>query len=236
MLASIDLAADGAAGHPYRGRHLRQNFLIFPRGNAAHQRPQHMLAEPTVLAQHFIGRNFHLAFGLVPQAGPLHFDLAVRQLNAAPLRAVMADVPAGLAGSTRSGDLLGAQHQDQFQSLVADLVDHGFHHLAGAFDQVDDGKQDLSVGLTELLDDGGRLARSAGHDVIRFLHGGWLLSDSSWQPDSIETGATAAYQPSTRLGTPSDAKLHPLHAQRVGRVPLLPVGDRIASDICTEVS
>src|SRR6266853_4135471 len=55
------------------------------------------------------------------------------------------------------------------------FVQHGLYHLAGAFDQMDDGKQDLSVTLAELLDDGGRLAGSASHNMIRFLHGGWLL-------------------------------------------------------------
>src|ERR1700674_2425452 len=49
------------------------------------------------------------------------------------------------------------------------------YHLAGAFDQMDDGKQDLSVALAELLDDGGRLPGSASHNIVRFLHGGWLL-------------------------------------------------------------
>jgi len=37
-------------------------------------------------------------------------------------------------------------------------MDDVFDHLAGILDQGDDWKQDLSVGLTELLDDGGRLA------------------------------------------------------------------------------
>ncbi|HEV2381076.1 MAG TPA: two-component regulator propeller domain-containing protein [Terriglobia bacterium] len=56
----------------------------------------------------------------------------------------------------------------------------------------------------ELLDDGGRLAGSASHDVVSSLHGGRLLSVFCvWQPDSIESAPTAAYQPSTKLGTPS---------------------------------
>src|SRR5262249_23233181 len=61
---------------------------------------------------------------------------------------------------------------------MANLVDHMFHHLAGILDQVDDGKEDLSIGLAELLDNGGRLAGSASHDMVSFLHGGRLLSDS----------------------------------------------------------
>ena len=68
---------------------------------------------------------------------------------------MVADIPFGLAGRPGSGDLLGAQHQDLFQHLMANLVDHVFHHLAGILDQVDNGKQDLSIGLAELLDDGG---------------------------------------------------------------------------------
>src|SRR5215510_11730324 len=63
---------------------------------------------------------------------------------------------------------------------MADLMDHVFDYLTGILDQVDDGKQDLSVGLAELLDDGGRLAGSASHDVISFLHGGRLLSVSAF--------------------------------------------------------
>lgn len=41
-----------------------------------------MLAEAPVLAQLFIGGNFHFPFGLMPQAGPLYLHLAVRQLYA----------------------------------------------------------------------------------------------------------------------------------------------------------
>src|SRR4051794_11231821 len=86
---------------------------------------------------------------------------------------------------------------------MPDLVDYVLDYLAGILYQVDDGKQDLAVGLAELLDDGGRLARSAGYDVVSFLHGGRLLSDSSLATGFYRTGPTAAYQPSTRLGTPS---------------------------------
>ena len=86
------------------------------------------------------------------------------------------DIAAGFAWRACAGHLLGAQHQDLFQHLVPELMDHGLDYMAGILDEVHDGKQDLSVGLAELLDDGGRLARSAGHDVISFLHGGRLLS------------------------------------------------------------
>jgi hypothetical protein len=55
--------------------------------------------------------------------------------------------------------LLGAQHQNLFQHLVSDFMDHAFDHMAGILDEVDDGKQDLSIGLAELLDDGGRPIR-----------------------------------------------------------------------------
>src|SRR4051812_30200412 len=59
---------------------------------------------------------------------------------------------------------------------MPDLIDDRLHHLAGILNQVDEGKQDLTIGLAELLDDGGRLLRGAGHHMIRFLHGGRLLS------------------------------------------------------------
>jgi hypothetical protein len=111
---------------------------------------------------------------------------------------VVPDITTGLARRAWAGHLLGAQDQDLFQSLVSDLMDHGFYYLAGVLDQVNDGKQDLPIGSTELLDDSGRLPRSAGHNVIRSLHGGRLLSVFCvWQPDSIESAPTAAYQPST---------------------------------------
>ena len=74
-------------------------------------------------------------------------------------------------------------------------------HLASILDEVDDGKQDLSVGQPELLDDGGRLASSASHDVVSFLHAVGFFRIRVWQPDSIESAPTAAYQPSTKLGT-----------------------------------
>src|SRR6266550_8901204 len=88
----------------------------------------------------------------------------------------MSNLAAGLARSTCSGNLFGTQFENHLQGLYADLVNHRFDDVAGALDQVDDGKQDLTVGLAELLNDGGRLARGAGHDVVRFLHGGWFLS------------------------------------------------------------
>src|SRR3954449_1748196 len=59
---------------------------------------------------------------------------------------------------------------------MPDLIDDRLHHLAGILNQADEGKQDLTIGLAELLDDGGRLWRGAGHHMIRFLHGGRLLS------------------------------------------------------------
>ena len=154
--ASVDgFAADGAARHPDRLRHLRQNFLVFPGRDTPQQRTQHMLPKASILPQHFIGGDLHFAFGLVPQTRPFHFHFSVRQLHAAGLRSVVADLAAGFAGSAWAGDLLGAQEQNLFQSLVPDLIDHGLHDLAGIFDQVHDGEQDLPVGSAELLDDGG---------------------------------------------------------------------------------
>src|ERR1019366_3172503 len=127
------------------------------------------------------------------QTRSLQLDLAVCQLDAARLRSVMTDIAAALAGRALSGQLFGAQHQDRFQRLHLDFVQHGLHHLAGAFDQIHDGKQDLPVALAELLDDDSRFLFGPGHNMVRFLHGGWLLFLSLvWQPDSIETGATAA--------------------------------------------
>src|SRR5438876_4148397 len=86
-----------------------------------------------------------------------------------------ADLALDLARRARSSDLFGAQGQDGFQRLNLNFVDHVLHYLAGAFDEVDEGKQDLSVGLAELLDDCGRFLGGARHNMVRFLHGGWLL-------------------------------------------------------------
>jgi hypothetical protein len=89
---------------------------------------------------------------------------------------VVPNVAAGLARRSDTGHLLGAQKKDLFQHLMADLVDHGFYDLARTLDQIQDGKQDLSVGLAELLNYGGALTGSASNDVVWFLHGGRLLS------------------------------------------------------------
>lgn len=133
-------------------------------------------AEAAVLPQGFVGGNLHFAVGLVAEPGSLHLYFAIRQLDTARLRSVVPDVAGGFAWGAGAGHLLGAQHQDLLEHLVSDLVDHGLEYLAGILDQVDDGKQNLSVGLAELLDYGGRLARTACHDVVSFLHGGRLLS------------------------------------------------------------
>jgi len=53
--------------------------------------------------------------------------------------------------------------------LVPDFVDHVLDPGAGIPNQVGDGKQDLFVGLAELLDNGSGLPRGAGHDVVTFF-------------------------------------------------------------------
>jgi len=90
----------------------------------------------------------------------------------------MPDVAAGLAWGPRTGDLFSAQDQNQLQRLHSNLMDDAIDHLAGALDHVDDGEQDLAIGFTELLNDGGRLLGGARDDLIGFTQGGWLLSDS----------------------------------------------------------
>jgi hypothetical protein len=107
----------------------------------------------------------HLAFRSVPEAGPFQFQLSVCQFDTSRLRAVVPNVAAGLAWCARPGDLFGAQCQDLFHSLVSDLMDHGLYYLAGVLDQVQDGKQDLSIGSTELLDDSTRFVRGPRHDI-----------------------------------------------------------------------
>ena len=200
------LPADRTARHPHRFRHLRQHFLILSRRNAAQQCTQQVLAETAVLSQGFVGRYLHFAFGLVAQPGSFHFYLPVGQLDLTRLRPMPADIPAGLARRAGSGDLFRAQHQDGLQSLYLDFVNHVLHDLASAFDEVDQRQQDLFVGLAELLDDGGRFAWGARHNMVGFLHGGWLLFKGLvWQTDSVETGATQL-----RLGHPRTVTLESL--------------------------
>jgi hypothetical protein len=75
------------------------------------------------------------------------FYLPVGQLDLPRLRSMPADVAADLARRAHSGDLFSAQRQDGLQSLYLDFVNHVLHDLAGAFDQIDQRQQDLSVGL-----------------------------------------------------------------------------------------
>jgi hypothetical protein len=155
------LPADGTARNAHGFRHLGQHFVIFARRNATHQSTQHVLAQSLILAQGLVGRDGDLAFGLVPQPRPLHPHLPVGELNAPPLRTVMPNFAASLAGSARAGDLFGTQGQDQLQRLHSDFMDDAIDHLACALDHIDDGEQDLAIGFTELLDDGDRLLGGA---------------------------------------------------------------------------
>ena len=174
-LASIAFPADGTARNAHRLRHFWQHFVVFAGGYAAHQRAQHVLLQAAVLAQFFVGRNLYFALALVAQTRAFDFHLAVGQFDLARLRTVPADLPARLARRALPGDLLRAQHENRFQGVDLDFVDNVLHHLAGAFDQVNDGQQDLPVALTELLDHGGRFLGGSGHELIWFLHGGWFL-------------------------------------------------------------
>ena len=126
--------------------------------------------------RHFLPR----ARPFLAQSRPLHLHFAVGQFDLAGLRAMPANLAAGFAGRARAGDLFGAQPQNQLQGLDSDFVDDGLDHLAGAFHQVQQGKQDLSIGLAELLDDCGRFLSGLRYDLVCFTHGGWLLSDLSF--------------------------------------------------------
>src|ERR1700741_604983 len=160
-----------------------------------------MLLQTTILAQLLIRRDLHFALGLVTQARPFDFHLTVGQLDLTRLSSMPADLPAGLAGRARARDLLGAECEDGLQRLHLDFVNYVLHHLAGTFDQAHDGHQKLPIALTELLDYAGRFLGGSGHNLIWFLHGGWLLL-RIWirQPDSIETGATAVTNLQLRMG------------------------------------
>lgn len=164
-LELLDARLDGLPAHrtaryARRFGHLRQHLVIFARRDAAQKRAQHVLLQAAILAQFFIRRDLHFAFGFVAQARTLHSHLAVSQLHAPLLRAVPANLAARLAGRASSGDLLGTHHENGLKCLDLNFVDHVLHHLTGAFDQLDDGQQHLPVGLAKLLDHGGRFLGS----------------------------------------------------------------------------
>lgn len=129
-----------------------------------------------VVLQRFIGRHFHFSIPLVTKPRALQFHLPVGEHHPPLLGAVPADLSASLARRPRSGDLLGAQQQNGLDGLPAhgtiDLIDRH----SGLGDQFDQRKQQLPVGLGELLD-----ARSRGFlfsidDMVSSLHGGGVLS------------------------------------------------------------
>src|SRR5215471_21245503 len=65
-------------------------------------------------------------------------------------------------------DAFVANDTRRLQCLMADLMDDVVHHVVGTLDHVDEGNQEPSVTSAGLLDDGGRLTRSAGDDMARF--------------------------------------------------------------------
>src|SRR6476660_945637 len=113
-----------------------------------------MLPKTSILTEHFIGGDLHFTFALVPQPGPPHLYFPVRQLHAARLRSMVADLATAFTWGAWTRQLFGAQEQNLFQRLMPNFINHGLHDLAGVLDQVDDREQDLPVGLAELLDDG----------------------------------------------------------------------------------
>ena len=114
-----------------------------------------MLAETAILAQHVIGGHPHFAFGLVTQAGPLDLHLAIRQLDAARLRSVMSDVPAGVSRSAISRKAVEASAeqlkplQDRRWENIEVLVIYidgqrfGAHHILSAVGVDVEGKKHI---------------------------------------------------------------------------------------------
>ncbi len=162
-----------------------------------------MLLQAAILAQFLVDRNLYFALAFVAQTRAFDFYFAVGQFDLARLRTVPTDLAARLAWRALPGDLLRAQHENGLQCVDLDFVNHVLHHLAGAFDQIRPWATDLPVALTELLDHGGRFLGGTGHNLVWFLHGGWLLLRICvWQPDSIETGATAVTNLQLQMGHP----------------------------------
>src|SRR5207247_1902999 len=81
--------------------------------------------------------------------------------------------------------------------------DHFIDGDSGLSDQFDQRKQQLPVGLCELLDTGSRALLFVIDDMVRFLHGGGVLSkDCFWRIDSIEPAPPPPLNLQLRLGHP----------------------------------
>lgn len=126
--------------------------------------------------QSFIGRHLHLSLLLVTEAWPLDLQLPVRQRHTAFLRSMPTNLPAGLAGRTHAGHLLGAQHEDGFDGLSADGLNDVIDGDPGLGDQFQQRQQQLPVGFGEVFEMGGGVFLVPADDVIRFFHGGGVLS------------------------------------------------------------
>ena len=119
-----------------------------------------------------MGRDWDFARGFVAKARPLHLHAAIGQSDGATLLAMPTDIARALPGRSRPSHLLGAQRQNCFDGLPANLVDHGVHHLAGTLDGLHQRQQLLPVGFQDFLDDLGRGWFAPARDVVLFLHGG----------------------------------------------------------------
>jgi hypothetical protein len=85
------------------------------------------------------------------------------------------------------------QAQDGFDCLPPNAVDHLVDSHSGLRDQFHQWQKNLPVGSRKLLHCGRGGLRLAAHDMVRFLHGGGVLSkDCFWRIDSSEPAATAA--------------------------------------------
>src|SRR5205814_422216 len=126
------------------------------------------------------------------------------------------DVPAALAWRPRPGDLLGAQPQNGLDRVAPHRADHFIDGDSGLSDQFDQRKQQLPVGLCELLDTGSRALLFVIDDMVRFLHGGGVLSkDCFWRIDSIEPAPPPPLNLQLRLGhPPSTGSMASVHISR----------------------
>src|SRR5437868_6046426 len=170
------LPAHAAARNACGLRHYRQHFRIFAGGYAPQQRSHHPLRGRTVLLQGLVRGHAYFTRLFVTKSRTFYRELPVRQADAPLLRSVPPNVAATLARRARPSNLLSTQIQDRFDRLPTDAVDHFINGHPGLGDQFHQRQQNLSVRFRELFHAGGCILSLPAHNMVRFLHGGGVLS------------------------------------------------------------
>jgi len=115
----------------------------------AHQQLQHPSSHARAVLHRLVGGNGYFlatALSLFPQPGLVHRQLALAQVDAAPLCPVPVDVSLFALPLRRSSSyLLCRQVQDSLDGHPAGDVDQLFHCHPGLLDQINHGQQELAV-------------------------------------------------------------------------------------------